>query len=195
MIAKLFGVVDSIFVDRLIVNVNGVGYSVLCSKKTIENISTCQNITLWIEHIIRPENQQLCGFLSYDEQLWFREIISVQGVGVKATLSLLSTLSIAEIHDAIINRHKEVLTQADGIGPKAAERIINELKNSKKLTNLTQSFAPISSHQSRQNDVVSALSNLGYDKNEASKIIKLIYSDDLTTQDLIKIALARLSKV
>jgi Holliday junction DNA helicase RuvA len=149
--------------------------------------------TLWIEHIIRAESQTLCGFLSHEEQLLFKEITGVQGVGAKIGLSILSALSPRDIIAAIVNQDKHALTMSDGVGTKMAERIIIELKNSKfvKTFSSTQEISPAAT------DAVKALVALGYENVAAQKVVLGLLKElggGASVEGLIKAALLKLSR-
>ncbi|MDR1208307.1 MAG: Holliday junction branch migration protein RuvA [Holosporales bacterium] len=190
MITKLYGIVDFIIGDCVHVCVHGVCYGVHCSKRTVGNLSPGTEVALWIEHIIRAESQLLCGFLTHDEQLLFREVTGVQGVGPKAGLSILSAMSLAEISNAIIAQDRHALTSADGVGNKMAERLIVELKNSK----IIKSFQ--GEKDERTKDAVFALVALGYESSLANRIVRSLSeaSTDCSTEQLVKAALVKLSQ-
>jgi Holliday junction DNA helicase RuvA len=147
-------------------------------------------VALWIEHIIRAESQMLCGFLTHDEQLLFREITGVQGVGPKAGLSILSAMSLAEIANAIIAQDRHMLTSADGVGNKMAERLIVELKNSKVIKSFNEE------KDGRTKDAVNALVALGYDASVANRTVHSLQDalTDCPTEQLVKAALVKLSR-
>ena len=189
MIAKLYGAIDEIFDDRILLNVNGIFFEVLCSTSTIASLSIGQSTTLWTEHIIREDSQTLCGFLSYNEKLWFKEITSVQGIGMKVALSVLSSITINEISSAILNKDPVVLTRANGVGKKVAERLITELKNSKLLINCLESYNQKDSKV--ETDAIDALVSLGYDKSESRRaVIEASKNFDGSTENLLKLSLA-----
>jgi Holliday junction DNA helicase RuvA len=186
MIAKLRGIIDTIFDDRFLLDVNGIFYEILCSTETISNISINQDIIIWIEHIIREDSQVLCGFLTYEEKLWFRAITSVQGIGPKVALAIFSTLKINEVASAISNKTPSVLTRANGIGNRVAERIVSELKNSKLLTE--QNILNIDPKQLEiENEVIYALIALGYDRASARGIVAKTTGN--STEERLKAAL------
>lgn len=203
MITKLTGFVDSKDDSTFVLDVNGVGYLVYASKKTTNKLSNAQQKTsILVEHIFRQDDQMLCGFLTELERDWFRLLVSVQGVGTKVALSILSFLSPDEIADCIVRQDSKPFTQADGVGAKVAGRITLELKG--KIPN-TQSFvdglneksaSSFSAHNSEKQDAISALSNLGYTKSDAHGIItKLIQkSPKAPAQDLIREGLKALSQ-
>jgi Holliday junction DNA helicase RuvA len=191
MIAKLYGVIDMLLEDRVLLQVNGVCYGINCSARTLSELAVGQKAELWIEHIVRPESQTLCGFLKYEEQLCFREVTNVQGVGVKVALSLLSTFSPQEIISHIINKDKDALTRADGVGQKMAERIIIELKNSKLLRGkfATGGMEMVPSYVS---DAIDALVALGYEKNKSKAVVLDLAKNFSSPEELIKAALLKL---
>ena len=176
MIAKLTGILDRIYEDAVLIDVMGVAYRVLVSKRTLQQLPGLNDpLVLWTETVLRNEQPHLCGFLIEQEVDWFRILTSVQGVGAKVALSILSSLTAAEIGDAIINQKSSALSKADGVGPKLASRIVLELKGKKDL--------PVVFGVSAQNvnanipasteidDAISALMNLGYSKNDAETAV------------------------
>ena len=132
MISQLSGKILSISDKYLIIDVNGIGYKVFCSSQTIISFKdNLDAVTVLTELIVREDSLTLFGFSNLQEKTWFNLLISVQGVGAKAALAILSSISLEEISLAIINADKALITRAEGIGPKIAGRIINELKEIK----------------------------------------------------------------
>lgn len=181
MIGKLRGTIDSLTDDHAILDVNGVGYLVFASSRALGRLQDVTGeVTMWIETHVREDHIHLYGFLSEAERQWFRTLTSVQGVGSKMALSLLGALSTDEISDAIAAQDKTMLTRANGVGPRLAERIITELKN--KLPTLAAAMgtpaslepikggkgkAAVEPGQAARQEAVSALVNLGYARVEA----------------------------
>ena len=128
MFAKFWGIVDDIEETSLVINVQGVGYLVSCARTTLTQLRPGLAVTLYIETDIREGAIQLFGFLDPAERHWYRLLHSVQGVGGKAALAILSALTIPELARAILSGDKTSLTRADGVGPKIATRILTELK-------------------------------------------------------------------
>ncbi|GHS93903.1 Holliday junction ATP-dependent DNA helicase RuvA [Alphaproteobacteria bacterium] len=194
MIAKLYGRVEALLSDRVLICVQGIVFDVLCSARTLANLALGQDVTLWIEHLFRAETQILCGFLSYDEQLCFREVTSVQGVGAKVALALLSLFPPQGVAQAILEQDKQALLAADGVGSKMAERLLMELKNSKWAKACADAFPLMSSkiHSPAEKDAVEALVSLGYDrfhaKNMIGELVQAAPQD--SAEKLIKAALA-----
>ncbi|MBP2291910.1 Holliday junction branch migration protein RuvA [Azospirillum rugosum] len=180
MIAKLTGVVDSVGTDWVVVDVNGVGYQAACSNRTLSRMAAGERVALVVETFIREDRITLYGFADAAERDWFRMLTTIQGVGSRLALSILGVLDPDQLTRAIASQDKTALTRADGVGPKVAARIINELKD--KVGNLALGAsaatapaggkaAPAGAGASPDNiimaDAVSALVNLGYGRSEA----------------------------
>ena len=130
MIGKLKGMIDSYGEDFIVLDVNGVGYLVHCSARTLQELpGTGQPATLSIETHVREDQLRLFGFLTDVEREWFRLLQTVQGVGAKVALSVLGTLKPADLASAIALRDKAMVARTPGVGPKVAERIVAELKD------------------------------------------------------------------
>ena len=130
MIGKLKGTIDEIGEDHVVVDVHGVGYVAFCSSRTLGRLgSPGEAVVLFIETYVREDQFRLFGFLSALEREWFRLLQSVQGVGSKVALAVLSTLTPGEIANAIALQDKTSISRAPGVGPKVAIRIVTELKN------------------------------------------------------------------
>ena len=130
MIGKLKGIIDSYGEDFIILDVQGVGYLVHCSARTLQALpAPGEAATLAIETHVREDQIRLFGFQSDAEREWFRLLQTVQGVGAKVALSVLGTFKPADLATAIAMRDKAAITRAPGVGPKVAERIVTELKD------------------------------------------------------------------
>src|SRR6476620_9038152 len=130
MIGKLKGLIDSYGEDFVILDVGGVGYLVHCSARTLQALpAQGEAVTLSIETHVREDQIKLFGFTSDLEREWFRLLQTVQGVGTKVALAILSTLKPADLASAIALRDKAAITRTPGVGPKVAERIVTELKD------------------------------------------------------------------
>ena len=173
MIAKLKGIVDSVDEGSAVIDVNGVGYLVSASSRTLRALTVGDNTTLLVETIVREDAIALYGFLETAERDWFRILTTVQGVGARVALSILSTLAPEEIARAIAAQDRASLSRAAGVGPKLAARLATELKDKAAAFGV----APAPSHAaaavpagtggSVNEDAVSALVNLGYRRVEA----------------------------
>src|SRR3974390_2575862 len=130
MIGKLRGIIDSYGEDYIILDVNGVGYLVHCSPRTLQELPAAgQPAILSIETHVREDQIRLFGFMSELEREWFRLLQTVQGVGAKVALSVLGTLTPPELASAVAMRDKAMVARDSGVGPKVAERIVTELKD------------------------------------------------------------------
>ncbi|MCW6506829.1 Holliday junction branch migration protein RuvA [Lichenifustis flavocetrariae] len=166
MIGKLTGLVDSQGPDFAIIDVNGVGYVVSCSPRTLSQLpGTGEPVSLAIETQMREDSIRLFGFSSAAERDWFRLLQGVQGVGSKVALAILGVLPPSDLTLAIGRQDKVAVARAPGVGPKLAARIVAELKDKTvDLGGVGPSLAEVStaSLPRQADDAVSALVNLGY---------------------------------
>lgn len=198
MIAKLKGVVDDIGEDGLIIDVGGVGYEVFCPGATLAGLPPRgEAVTLVIVTHVREDRIQLFGFASQYEKEWFLKLQSVQGVGARLAMAILSSLSPEQLAAAIAAQDAKTVATAPGVGAKLAARITNELKD-KVPAFLT--IEPITAGDgdraaSEIADAVSALVNLGYRQADAfGAVVKASREhDESSIEDLIRIGLRELS--
>ncbi|GJD57254.1 Holliday junction branch migration protein RuvA [Methylobacterium dankookense] len=176
MIGKLKGVVDSFGEDFVILDVNGVGYVVHCSARTLQRLpKTGEAAQLSIETHVREDMIRLYGFRSDAEREWFRLLQTVQGVGARVALGVLSVLEPDQLGAAIATGDKTSVARAPGVGPRLAARLVAELKDK------TPAFAPLDpalaslAGMAEERgapgpvaDAVSALTNLGYPQTQAA---------------------------
>jgi len=179
MIGKLKGLIESYGQDSVIVDVNGVGYEVHCSARTLQELpGVGQPATLSIETHVREDQIRLFGFVTGIEREWFRLLQTVQGVGTKVALAVLGTLKPSELASAIAMRDKAMVARAPGVGPKVAERIVTELKDkAPAYANVDPALVRLSGALDDKRapapvtDAVSALVNLGYAQAQAAAAI------------------------
>ncbi len=172
MIAKLTGVLDSIGEDWAVVDVGGVGYLTYCSGRTLRALPAAgAAVTLAIETHVREDHIHLYGFLDAAERDWFRLLTTVQGVGARVALAILTVLGPDAITDAVIAQDKAAFSQASGVGAKLAQRLVSELKD--RVGELVV-VRPIQFATQAETDgaglvgdAISALVNLGYRRVEA----------------------------
>lgn len=206
MIAKLKGLIDSVGEDWAVVDCGGVGYLVSCSSRTLGRLQAGTAAAVLVETHVREDAIQLFGFLEAGERDWFRLLTTVQGVGAKVALSILSVASPDQLLQIIAAGDKTGLTRASGVGPKLALRILTELKDKAGRIALG-SFAPgpataaasvpLPVAPGRLEDAVSALVNLGYKRLEAFQAVGEAgrdLPDDADASTLIRAALKRLGK-
>jgi holliday junction DNA helicase RuvA len=179
MIGKLKGIIDSYGEDYIILDVNGVGYLVHCSARTLQELpATGQPATLSIETYVREDQLRLFGFMSDVEREWFRLLQTVQGVGAKVSLAVLGTLKPADLASAIAMRDRAMVARTPGVGPKVAERIVTELKDkAPAYAGIDPAVIRLSGAVEDKRapqpvaDAVSALVNLGYGQPQAASAV------------------------
>ena len=204
MIAKLIGLLDSVYEGYIILNVSGVGYRVFCSTRTIGSLpSLNQTVTLYIETQVREDSIRLFGFPTPTEQQLFNTLNVVQGVGAKVALAILSSLSVQEVQMAVMTGDAKSFTRVSGIGPKQAKRIATELKGklgslgtNEEMQAINTSFTKQAGNQA-MSDALSALVNLGYARAEAGMIVARILKEqpDIGTSELIRLSLKEIGKM
>lgn len=201
MIAKLKGKIDTIGLDHLLVDVNGVCYQVFTSVKTLARAGAEGDlIVLFTEMITRNELPQLYGFHDAVEQSCFRLLTTVQGVGSRVALAILSVLNADELTLAIYNQDKAQITRADGVGPKLALRIISELKDKVSGISMEGSLHTLSTSKGGEgtqvSDAFAALESLGYRRHEAAGAIQQAMQqlgNQASTAEVIRLALSTFS--
>jgi Holliday junction DNA helicase RuvA len=179
MIGKLTGVIDSYHDDHVILDVNGVGYVVMCSMRTLQSLPRVgEAAVLAIETQVREDAIRLFGFVSDAERDWFRLLQGVQGVGAKVALAILGVLPAGELANAIALQDKAMVARAPGVGPKLAARIVAELKDkAPAFGSIDPAVARIAgTDEAKQaprpaQDAISALVNLGYGRSQAAAAI------------------------
>lgn len=213
MIAKLRGIVDSIGEDFCVVDVNGVGYLVFASSRTLGKLATGAEAALKIETVVREDSISLYGFYDAWEKEWFLTLTKVQGVGAKVCLSILSALSPNQLAQAVSAQDKASFTRANGVGPKLAARIVTELKDKivtipltadskefakemdmdagQETENYEDQLAARAEDPNLMEDAISALVNLGYQRLEAYRAVNkaLAEQPDADVSGIIRLAL------
>ncbi|HCL63657.1 MAG TPA: Holliday junction branch migration protein RuvA [Rhizobium sp.] len=205
MIGKLKGTIEEIGEDHVLVDVHGVCYVAFCSSRTLSKLGSAgEAVVLFIETYVREDQLKLFGFMTALEREWFNLLQSVQGVGAKVALAVLSTLTPSELANAIALQDKTSVSRAPGVGPKVAVRIVTELKNKAPAfagevsgtIGLKQELgegvapAPVA-------DAVSALTNLGYSREQAANAISAALKNGGEGADsakLIRLGLKELSR-
>jgi Holliday junction DNA helicase RuvA len=205
MIGKLKGIIDTYGEDSIILDVNGVGYLVHCSARTLQALpATGSPTVLAIETHVREDQIRLFGFLSDAEREWFRLLQTVQGVGAKVALSVLGTLRPSELASAIALRDKATVARSPGVGPKVAERIVTELKDRAPAhadidPAVIRLSGAIEERRAPQPvaDAVSALVNLGYGQPQAAAAVAAAAraaGEGADTKSLIRLGLKELAR-
>ena len=205
MIGKLKGLIDSYGEDNVILDVNGVGYLVHCSARTLQELPPAGQVaTLSIETYVREDQIRLFGFMTDVEREWFRLLQTVQGVGAKVALAVLATLKPADLASAIAMRDKAMVARTPGVGPKVAERIVTELKDKAPAyaevdPALVRLSGALEDKRAPQpiSDAVSALVNLGYGQPQAAAAVAAAArsaGEGAEVKTLIRLGLKELAK-
>ena len=199
MIAKLKGLLDETGEDWAIVDVQGVGYLVHCSAKTLSALGQPgEACTVHTDLQVSENDMRLLGFAESAERDWFRLLTTVQGVGSKVALAILSALSFGELRDACAGGDAATVSRANGVGPKLAGRIVNELKDKAGALPgggaVGVSMGAVSAAAGASADAVSALENLGFKPAVAAQAVARATAElgeDAAEGDLIRVALKK----
>ena len=193
-----------LFRSHALIDVNGVGYLVQASSRTLQTLHNGEAITLFIETHVREDAIRLFGFSTEQEREWFRLLQTVQGVGSKVALAILSILTGGEIATAISTQDKAMIGRAPGVGPKLAQRIVTELKDkSPALTAIDLGLSTLATSVAERAapkpvaDAISALANLGYPQASAMSAIAAAVKalgEGAETSALIRQGLKELAK-
>lgn len=209
MIGKLRGKVDAIGESFLIVDVNGVGYEVQASARTLRNLKVGDEVSLTIDTHVREDAIRLFGFASELERNWFRTLQTIQGVGSKVALGVLGIMSPQDLANAIALGNWAAVEEAPGVGKKLAQRIVAELKDKAPALSVaglnvpqgsatgTGTTAPVAVQGHAAAEAISALTNLGYNPQQAAAAIATAMGElgeSADTPSLIKRGLKALAR-
>jgi Holliday junction DNA helicase RuvA len=203
MIGSLRGKVDLIGDDHAILDIGGVGYIVYLTTDHLTSLQVGHEAKIFTNMHVREDALTLYGFKSLEHKEWFLILQSVQGVGSKMALNILSAMEPATVSQSIMAEDVAAFKQVSGVGPKLAARIVNELKNKDKLLTAT-AFKANKSLGVKQgtndnnvfNDAISALVSLGFDRRNAFLTVSEILDEDkdIALEDVIRIALAKMGR-
>jgi Holliday junction DNA helicase RuvA len=195
MIARLTGTLAELTADGAVIDVGGVGYQLLASTRTLDALGPIGGeVKVLTELQVREDAWTLFGFGSAVERDSFRALTSVQGVGGKVALAILSALSPDELARAVAQDDKAMIGRANGVGPKLAARIVNELQGKLGVAALGLSLSPRAGAAA---DALSALANLGFKPAEASAAVNAAQDDlgpDADLDALVRLALRKAAK-
>ncbi|HCW62671.1 MULTISPECIES: Holliday junction branch migration protein RuvA [Sphingobium] len=202
MIAKLRGLLDSTGIDHAVIDVGGVGYLVGASSRTLAALGPVgEAVTIHTEMLVAEDSIRLVGFARADERDWYRLLTHVQGVGSRVALAILSALEPAELHRAVATGDKAMVARANGVGPKLAQRIVNELKDK---IGAAPAGGPIGVGGAvampvgnMSTDALSALQNLGFKPAEASAAVAAAegeLGEGASLDALVRLALRKAAK-
>ncbi|SFV27829.1 Holliday junction branch migration protein RuvA [Hyphomicrobium facile] len=207
MIGKLKGKVDAVGESYVLIDVNGVGYEVQASSRTLRNLKPGDDVALTIDTHVREDAIRLFGFQSEFERSWFRTLQSIQGVGAKVALSVLGIMSPQDLASAVALGNWAAVEEAPGVGKKLALRIVAELKDKAPGLAIGGHAIPAAGHATLQpngssaglafSEALSALTNLGYNPAQASAAVAIAskeLGDAADTAGLIKRSLKELAR-
>ncbi len=198
MIAQLRGQLISASIDHAVIDVAGVGYLVGASSRTLTALGpTGGTVTIHTEMLVAEDSIRLMGFATADERDWFRLLTSVQGVGARVALAILSTLDPAELSQAVARGDKAMVARANGVGPKLAQRIVMELKDKAGGIAVGFSGSVSAAPGGAAADAVSALLNLGFKPAEAGNAVAAAedeLGDGASLDALVRLALKKAAR-
>jgi Holliday junction DNA helicase RuvA len=203
MIAKLTGILDSVAADSAVIDVGGVGYLAFCSGRTLGRLPAPGGAArLLVETHVREDHIHLYGFVDAAERDWFRLLTTVQGVGARLALAILSAIAPEALTLAILAQDKAALARAEGVGPKLAARIVNELRDKVGGLAIAAQASSAGAHlrgaeDGAAADAVSALVNLGYRRAEAFGAVATVarrLGEDAAIDALIRAGLQELAQ-
>lgn len=194
MFAFLEGIADSIDADRVIINVSGVGYELLCSRNTLDRIGKDEVVRLYTHFQLSQDAVALYGFVTQEERAMFRQLITVSKIGPRTALSALSVLTPSDITSAIVTENAAAFEGVPGIGKKTAARLLLELKEKISLNDIITANArvetknAVSASNAMRSEAVAALMALGYDGVSAGRAVNAV-DDCERVEDMITAAL------
>ncbi|MBN8842966.1 MAG: Holliday junction branch migration protein RuvA [Sphingomonadales bacterium] len=199
MIAKLTGRLDSSGAGHAVIDVGGVGYLVEASARTLDALGPVGgDVTVHTEMLVGEDFMRLLGFARAEERDWFRLLTSVQGVGAKVALAILSALEIGDLQRALASSDSAMIARANGVGPKLAQRITHELKDKAgALGGIAGSGPSLSATSGPVGDAVAALTGLGFKPAEASAAVAAASEElgaDASLDALVRAALKKAAK-
>ncbi len=200
MIAYVSGTVAYAEAESVVVDYHGMGYRIRTSNNACSSVRPGDEVTFYTYLYVREDVMNLYGFLTREELDTFQILLGVNGVGPKAALSVLSTLSVADLYYAVLGEDSKAIAKTPGIGPKGARRIIVDLKDKLKLEDLeefpsdsSESEHTVSSDSTAFQDALEALTALGYSNGDAYRALTAVSgSEDMDVETLLKAALAHL---
>lgn len=204
MIAYLKGEIIDITEDNLLIEVNQIGYNVKISTATANLLKGIgETVKIYTYTYVREDAMQLFGFLTKDDLEMFKRVITVNGIGPKGGLAILSTMSSDDLRFAIISGDAKAISKAPGIGAKTAERLILDLRDKVSLDDVldksggvilgNEAATPGGTNNSAKNEAIEALVALGYSSSDALKAVKQVdITEDTDVEEILKIALRKI---
>lgn len=196
MIGFVEGIIEYIDVDKIVVNNNGVGYNVFMPASQIDTLNVDETVRVFTYLNVREDAMQLFGFLTRDDLEVFKLLITVNGIGPKGGLAVLSTITTDDLRVAVISEDAKVISKAPGIGAKTAQKVIIELKDKLNLEDVLEPKLDANFQVNDNNsmpEAVMALVALGYSQADAYRAVKSIDNiEELDVENVIKMALKKI---
>lgn len=196
MIGFVEGIIEYIDVDKVVVNNNGVGYNVFMPASQIDTLNVDETVRVFTYLNVREDAMQLFGFLTRDDLEVFKLLITVNGIGPKGGLAVLSTITTDDLRVAVISEDAKAISKAPGIGAKTAQKVIIELKDKLNLEDVLEPKLDANFQVNDNNSIseaVMALVALGYSQADAYRAVKSIDNiEELDVENVIKMALKKI---
>lgn len=198
MYAHFYGKIDSILKDKVIIDVNNIGYEIYMPESEISRLKIGEQVKIYTHLNVREDDMKLFGFLTYETLEFFRKLILVSGVGPKVALGIISNISTSDMCIAIATEDVALLKQIPGIGPKMAQKIIFELKD--KITNedliSTSSKSGTSKFtNSNEQEAITALQVLGYSLKQIKDVLSKVDISNCSVEEIIKKVLKEMQNI
>ncbi len=194
MFEYLRGMVVDIFIDKIIIEVNGIGYRINSTLNSASKINKGEEILIYTYLVVREDELSLYGFASTDELAMFQKLISVSKIGPKVASGILSLYTPSRLGAYILSNDIAAISKSPGVGKKTAERIVLELKDKIDKINVDYDYTLFNDGNKDENEAVDALVSLGYSKIESENAVNAVKDISLETEDIIKKALRWLMK-
>ena len=196
MIGFVEGIIEYIDVDKIVVNNNGVGYNIFMPASQIDTLNVDETVRVFTYLNVREDAMQLFGFLTRDDLEVFKLLITVNGIGPKGGLAVLSTITTDDLRVAVISEDAKAISKAPGIGAKTAQKVIIELKDKLNLEDVLETKSDANFQVNDNNsmsEAVMALVALGYSQADAYRAVKSIDNiEELDVENVIKMALKKI---
>lgn len=198
MYAHFYGKIDSILKDKVVIDVNNIGYEIYMPESEISSLEIGEHVKIYTHLSVREDDMKLFGFLTYETLEFFRKLILVSGVGPKVALGIISNISTSDMCIAIATEDVALLKQIPGIGPKMAQKIIFELKD--KITNedliSTSSKSGTSKFtNSNEQEAITALQVLGYSLKQIKDVLSKVDISNCSVEEIIKKVLKEMQNI
>lgn len=198
MYAHFKGKVDRITNEKVIIDVNNIGYEIYMPESELQSINVAEDVKIYTHLNVREDDMKLFGFLSYETLEFFRKLISVSGVGPKVALGIISNIDTSDMCIAIATENVAALKQVPGIGPKMAQKIIFELKDKvlkEEVVNATKKVDKKIAINPNISEATTALQVLGYTEKQIKEVISSLEIEDDTVEDIIKKVLKQMQNI